>query len=132
MNSMSFGEYLYVGGFMQKKNSLRTTVIYSKQANSRQQVIQLMKTLKDNSRRLQKTPRRSMCQLGTIVGRWAHSPSAASYSFLRSTPLILTVLGQFIQWWSREVTQINDVAIPCPLLHLPYIYLHQPPPWSYP
>jgi hypothetical protein len=28
------------------------------------------------------------------------------------------VLGWFIQWWSRELTQIDDMAIPCPLLHL--------------
>ena len=31
------------------------------------------------------------------------------------------VLSQFIQWWSRELTRINDVSMPCPLLHLPYI-----------
>jgi hypothetical protein len=30
-----------------------------------------------------------------------------------------TVLGRFIQWWSREMTQIDDVALPWPLLHLP-------------
>jgi hypothetical protein len=32
------------------------------------------------------------------------------------------VLGRFIQRWLREVTRIDDVAIPFPLLHLPYIY----------
>ena len=26
------------------------------------------------------------------------------------------VLGRFIQWWSGEMTWIDDVAIPCPLL----------------
>jgi hypothetical protein len=29
------------------------------------------------------------------------------------------VLGRFIQRWLREVTRINDVAFPWPLLHLP-------------
>jgi hypothetical protein len=48
-------------------------------------------------------------------------------------PMIYTidskvVLGRFIQRWSREVTRIDDVVIPCPLLHLPYIY--QPLPSS--
>jgi hypothetical protein len=38
-------------------------------------------------------------------------------------PIIYTVdskvvLGRFIQRWSGELTQIDDVAIPCPLLHL--------------
>ena len=38
-------------------------------------------------------------------------------------PMIYTVdfkavLGRFIQRWSRELTRINDVVIPCPLLHL--------------
>ena len=28
------------------------------------------------------------------------------------------VLGRFIQRWSRELTWIDDVVIPCPLLHL--------------
>ena len=28
------------------------------------------------------------------------------------------VLGRFIQRWSRELTGIDDVVIPCPLLHL--------------
>jgi hypothetical protein len=32
------------------------------------------------------------------------------------------VLGRLIQRWSRELTRIDDVVIPCPLLHLPYIY----------
>ena len=31
------------------------------------------------------------------------------------------VIGQFIQRWSRELTWIDDVAMSCPLLHLPYI-----------
>jgi hypothetical protein len=29
-----------------------------------------------------------------------------------------TVLGRLIQRWSKELTRIDDVAIPCPLLHL--------------
>jgi hypothetical protein len=36
-------------------------------------------------------------------------------------------LGRFIQRWSREVTRIDDVATPCPLLHLPYTYQPLPP-----
>jgi hypothetical protein len=28
------------------------------------------------------------------------------------------VLGRLIQRWSRELTRINDVTIPCPLLYL--------------
>jgi hypothetical protein len=31
-----------------------------------------------------------------------------------------SVLGWLIQQWSRELTWIDAVAIPCPLLHLPY------------
>jgi hypothetical protein len=38
------------------------------------------------------------------------------------------VLGQLIQRWSRELMRIDDMEIPCPLLHLPYIY--QPLPLS--
>ena len=48
MNSMSFGKYLYAEGFIQKI-ALGTTIIHSKQANRRQQVIQPAKTAKDNS-----------------------------------------------------------------------------------
>jgi hypothetical protein len=38
-------------------------------------------------------------------------------------PMIYTidskvVLGQLIQWWSRDLTRIDEVAIPCLLLHL--------------
>jgi hypothetical protein len=29
------------------------------------------------------------------------------------------VLDRFIQRWSREMTQIDDMALPWPLLHLP-------------
>ena len=99
MNSMSFGDFMTVGGFIQKTVP-GTTIIHSKQANRRQQVIQPVKTMKDNSRRFQKTPHRSFGQTAMKVSRssqpigWpayheARSPSAASYLFLRSTPLIL-------------------------------------------
>ena len=37
------------------------------------------------------------------------------------------VLGRFIQWWSRELTRIDDVVIPCPLLHLG-LYIATPTP----
>ena len=50
MNSMSFDKYLYVGGFIQK-TAPGTTVIHSKQANRRQQVIQPAEIAKDNSKR---------------------------------------------------------------------------------
>jgi hypothetical protein len=50
MNSTSFGDFMTTGGFIQK-TAPGTTVIYSKQANRRQQVIQLATTAKDNSRR---------------------------------------------------------------------------------
>ena len=56
MNSMSFGDFMTVGGFIQKTVP-GTTIIHSKQANRRQQVIQPAKTAKDNSRRFQKAPR---------------------------------------------------------------------------
>jgi hypothetical protein len=36
------------------------------------------------------------------------------------------VLGWFIQLWSREVMRIDDMAILCSLLHLPYVYHHLP------
>ena len=37
------------------------------------------------------------------------------------------VLGWFIQRWSRELTWIDDVAIPCPLLYLG-LYIAAPTP----
>ena len=51
-------------------------------------------------------------------------------------PMIYTIdfkaiLGQFIQRWSRELTRIDDVAIPCLLLHLdslPLLHLDSLPP----
>ena len=98
MNSTSFDKYLYAEGFI-KKIAPGTTVVPSKQANRRQQVIQPAKTAKDNSRRFQKTPRQSLSQTATKVGRSAQAlgrpacygvclPSVASYAFSRSTPLI--------------------------------------------
>jgi hypothetical protein len=78
-----------------------------------------------------------MGQKLTIVGQLRRPPSLAQSPFiLRCSilfPTIYTVdskmvLSQFIQRWSREVMWIDDVAIPCPLLHLPYIYLPLPPP----
>ena len=49
MNSMSFGEYVNVGGFIQK-TAPRTTIILSKQANQHQQEIRLTKPTENNSR----------------------------------------------------------------------------------
>ena len=46
---MSFGEYVTTEEFIHK-TAPETTVIHSKQANRRQQVIQPAKTTKDNSR----------------------------------------------------------------------------------
>ena len=37
------------------------------------------------------------------------------------------VLGRFIQRWLTELTQIDDMAVPYPLLHLPYIRRPLPP-----
>jgi hypothetical protein len=71
------------------------------------------------------------------VGPLRRPPGLAQSSFtLRRLVLLPTIYtvdskvvwGQFIQWWSREVMQIDDVAIPCPLLYLPYIYQPLPPP----
>ena len=67
---MSFSDFMTTGGFIQK-TATETTFIHSKQAN-RLQVIQPAKTTKDNSRRFQKTPRQSLGQMATIVGRQAH------------------------------------------------------------
>ena len=64
---MSYGKYLYEGGFIQKI-APGTTVILSKQANRRQKVIQPAKITKDNSRSFQKTPRRSLGQTATKTG----------------------------------------------------------------
>ena len=71
MSSTSFGEYVTAGEFIQK-TAHGTTVIHSKQANRRQQVIQLAKTVKDNSKRFEKTPHRSLGQMATILGWPAH------------------------------------------------------------
>jgi hypothetical protein len=68
---MSSGEYVTARGFMYKI-APRTTVIHSKQANRRQQVIQLAEIAKDNFRRFQRTPYRSLGQMATIVGQLAH------------------------------------------------------------
>ena len=68
MNSTRFGKYLYAGGFIQKI-APGTTIIHSKQENRRQQVIQPAKTMKDNSRRFQKTPHRSLGQTAAKVGQ---------------------------------------------------------------
>jgi hypothetical protein len=62
---MSFGDFMIVGGFI-KKIAPETTITHSKQANRWQLVIQPMKTMKDNSSRLQKTPCRSLGQMATL------------------------------------------------------------------
>ena len=48
MNSMSFGDFMTAGGFIQKM-APGTTVIHFKQANQRQQVTQPTKLVKDDS-----------------------------------------------------------------------------------
>ena len=94
-----------------------------------------MKTAKGNSRwSLGPTTWRggSLAKVVGWLAQWegrlahfrAHSLFAASYAFLRSAPL---VLSQFIQQWSRELMWIDDMAMPCPLLHLPYIRSPLPP-----
>jgi hypothetical protein len=66
-----------------------------------------------------------------LVGPWGRPPGLVQGPLdLRRLVLLPTiytidskaVLCRFIQWWSREVTQIDDVAIPWLLLDLPYIY----------
>jgi len=82
------------------ENNPEITVIHSKRANRRQQVIQLVKTAKGNSIRSQGPTAKGGGPTAMKVGRpaqpldrpahsGARSVSAASYAFLRSTPLIL-------------------------------------------
>ena len=160
MDSTCLGTYLYAGGFIQN-TAPGTTIIYSKQANRWQQVIQPTKTMKDNSRRFQRTPCRSLGQNSHNsgpdgpLGRPPGLPQ--SPLILRRLVLLLTIytidykviLGQLSQQWLGELTRINDVAIPCPLLHLeslpftpfkflgryssfPYIRRPKPPPCDTP
>jgi hypothetical protein len=68
---MSFGEYLYAVEFI-KKTAPGPLSYTPNKANQRQQVIRAVKTTKDNYRRFQKTPRRSVGQKLTIVGWLAH------------------------------------------------------------
>jgi hypothetical protein len=42
------------------------------------------------------------------------------------------VWSRFIQRWSRELTRIDDMEFPCPLLHLPYKRTSRPPLGRYP
>ena len=58
--------------------------------------------------------------LGRPLGPWGWPIAPRRHVLL---PTIYTVdskviLGRFIQWWSGELTWIDDVAIPCPLLLL--------------
>ena len=71
MNSTSFGKYLYAGGFIQKI-APGITIIHSKQANQRQQVIQPAKSVKGDSRRSPSLVTRRRSPPGIIVGCPAH------------------------------------------------------------
>jgi len=67
--------------------------------------------------------------LGRLLGPWGWPITSCHLVLL---PMIYTVdskavLGRFIQRWSGELTRIDDMAIPCPLLHLEY--LATTPPW---
>jgi hypothetical protein len=63
---MSFSDFMTLGEFIQKI-APETTIIHSKQTNQQQQVIQPVKTTKDNSRRFHKTPYQSLGQMATKV-----------------------------------------------------------------
>ena len=67
MNSMSFGDFMTAGGFIQKI-APRTTVIHTKQANKRQQMTQLAKPMKDDSRRSPSLTTRRRSPPSSIVG----------------------------------------------------------------
>ena len=71
MNSMSFGDFMTAGGFIQKI-APGTTVIHFKQANRQQQVSQPAKPVKDDSSWSPSLTTRRRSPPGTIVGRLAH------------------------------------------------------------
>jgi hypothetical protein len=138
---MSFGEYVKAGGFIQKTIP-GTTIIVSKQSNRHQQVNQLTKPMKNNSRRgLEASIRgwgptyhwdRLAGPTYRLASLWVHMSSSPFYvDFPPPLRVHLSVAqGRFIQWWSRELTRINDVAMLCSLLHLPYIRHPLPPPMA--
>jgi len=83
------------------------------------------------------TKGRPSCQSGGLVGPVGRPPGSLRSPFalhrLVCVSKIYTVnfkavLSRFFQRWSREMTRINDMAMPCPLLHLPYIRHPLPPP----
>ena len=131
MNSTSFGECVNVRGFIHKiawdhyhklQTSKPTTTSDSTPENCKRQ-------LKMESR-THHTKGRPTCQSGYPVSPMG-GPAGPLWSLFALRCLVCvskiytinfkSVLSQFIQWWSRELTQIDDVAMPCPLLYLPYI-----------
>ena len=87
--------------------------------------------------RIHHTKGRPTCQSGRpsgLVGRPA-SPLQSPFALRRLvciskiyTVNFKAILSRFIQRWLRELTQINDVAMPCLLLYPPYIMSPLPPP----
>ena len=58
--------------------------------------------------------------LGRPPGPWGWPITLCHHVLLPTVYTIdsKVVLGRFIQRWSRELMWIDDVVIPCPLLHL--------------
>jgi hypothetical protein len=120
---MSFGEYVNVGRFIQKASKVDPIVIFNHVHLWRKQ---LKKILED-------TRRRTTEAWAKRPQMWAARPRAPRSAGLLQSPLALyhlvciskiytvdfkAVISRFIQRWSRELMRIDDVAIPCPLLHL--------------
>jgi hypothetical protein len=137
MNSTSFGEYLYAGGFIQKTALGPLSYTPNKQTDGNKwfNLRKLRNTTLESSRRHYTKPWANWAHSG-LAGPLGRPPGPVrgplTLHRLVLLPMIYTinskaVLDQFIQRWSREVMWIDDVAIPCPLLRLPYIYQPLPP-----
>jgi hypothetical protein len=84
MDSISFGEYLYAGGFIQKTTSGPPSYTPNKKTDINKwfNSWKLQKITQDG---VQDPPYEGEAPLATVVGRlahsWAHSLSTASYAF---------------------------------------------------
>jgi hypothetical protein len=117
---MSFGEYLYVGGFIQKTTLGPLSYTQNKQTSDNMwfNPQKLWKTTLEGSKRHHneawaETPP----QWAGWPIREATQPSGGPLALYRLVllPTIYTVdskavLGRFIQRWSREVTRIDDMV----------------------
>ena len=126
---MSFGKYLYAGGFIQKNSSrdhchtLQTSKPTTTCDSTRETYERWFK-MKPKPRHQKEEPTRhytgSPGPLGRPPSPWGW-PITLRHRVL--LPTIYTVdskvvFGRFIQRWSRELMRIDDMAIPCPLLLL--------------